>query len=135
MVYRVFVEKKPGFDQEAASLARELRDTLGVKALAGLRLLNRYDAENISAELFSQAVKTVFSEPQVDNACEEPDLEGAFVFAVEYLPGQFDRAAPATSTFWTPSIPGSSCANSRRRWACPRRRPSSTCPPPALRWA
>ena len=97
MVYRVFVEKKPGFDQEAASLARELRDTLGVKALAGLRLLNRYDAENISAELFSQAVKTVFSEPQVDNACEEPDLEGAFVFAVEYLPGQFDQRADSAA--------------------------------------
>ncbi|MBR5380250.1 MAG: phosphoribosylformylglycinamidine synthase, partial [Clostridia bacterium] len=97
MVYRVFVEKKPDFDQEAASLARELRDTLGVKALAGLRLLNRYDAENISAELFSQAVKTVFSEPQVDNACEEPDLEGAFVFAVEYLPGQFDQRADSAA--------------------------------------
>ena len=93
MGYRVFVEKKPGFDQEAASLARELRDTLGVKALTGLRLLNRYDAENISAELFSQAVKTVFSEPQVDNASaaqciqiisrgERPLIRSARVYAL-----------------------------------------------------
>ena len=67
MVYRIYVEKKPGFDGEAKQLENELRTLLGVEGLEGLRLLNRYDVEDISEQLFDQCVSTVFSEPPVDN--------------------------------------------------------------------
>ena len=98
MVSRVYVEKKPGFDVEAQQLAHELRDILGIERLEGLRLVNRYDVEGISDELFAQCVPTVFSEPQSDMATlEMPAAEGAAVFAVEYLPGQFDQRADSAS--------------------------------------
>ena len=97
MVYRIFVEKKPGFAQEAEALQRELTDFLGIGSLTGLRLLNRYDGEDISKALFDQAVRTVFSEPQVDTATETPDFGGGTVFAVEYLPGQFDQRADSAA--------------------------------------
>ena len=98
MVSRVYVEKKAGFDVEAKALEHELRDILGVKGLTGLRLINRYDVEGISDELFEQCVPTVFSEPQTDDVCYElPDAPGAIVFAVEALPGQFDQRADSAS--------------------------------------
>ena len=71
MVSRVYVEKKPGFDVEAQQLAHELRDILGIERLEGLRLVNRYDVEGITGELFAQCVPTVFSEPQSDVATLE----------------------------------------------------------------
>ena len=98
MVYRVFVEKKPGLDNEARSLCAEATNLLGIRNLQKVRILNRYDAEGISRELFDSAVPTVFSEPQVDTAREEADLTGASaVFAVEYLPGQFDQRADSAA--------------------------------------
>ncbi len=98
MVSRVYVEKKPGFDVEAQQLAHELRDILGIERLEGLRLVNRYDVEGITGELFAQCVPTVFSEPQSDVATlEMPAADGAAVFAVEYLPGQFDQRADSAS--------------------------------------
>ena len=97
MVYRVYVEKRPGLDGEAAGLKNDLVSLLGITGLEKLRLFNRYDAENISPELFSLAVKTVFSEPQVDVVCDEPECSGAYVFAVEYLPGQFDQRADSAA--------------------------------------
>ncbi len=97
MVHRIFVEKKKEFAQEAAGLLAEASGILGIKGLEDVRVLNRYDAENISDELFSYAVRTVFSEPQTDTAAEEPDLSGAEVFAVEYLPGQFDQRADSAA--------------------------------------
>ena len=97
MVYRIYVEKKPGFDVEAAGLKNELTSLLGIKELSGLRLLNRYDVEGIDEKLFDQCVNTVFSEPPVDNTCAElPEHEGA-AFAVEYLPGQFDQRADSAA--------------------------------------
>ena len=88
MVSRVYVEKKPGFDVEAQQLLAELRDTLGIEALTGLRVINRYDVEGIDGELFGSCVPTVFSEPQVDFAYDElPEEPGATVFAFEALPG------------------------------------------------
>ncbi|MBP5270906.1 MAG: phosphoribosylformylglycinamidine synthase, partial [Clostridia bacterium] len=93
MVYRIFSEKKKELAEEAAKLKSELCEFLGIKGLRDLRILNRYDAENITPELFAYASKTVFSEPQADLATEEPDLSGARVFAVEFLPGQFDQRA------------------------------------------
>ena len=98
MVSRVYVEKKPGFDVEAQQLCRELQTILGIKALTGLRLVNRYDVEGISRELFQQCIPTVFSEPQSDVATtRRPAAKGAKVFGVEFLPGQFDARANSAS--------------------------------------
>ena len=97
MVYRVFVEKKPGLAGEASSLKNDLQTLLGISALEDLRLFNRYDAENITPELFEYAKTTVFSEPQVDNTFDALDLPGARIFAVEYLPGQFDQRADSAA--------------------------------------
>ena len=98
MVSRVYVEKKPGFDVEASQLRHELRHTLGISAITDLRLINRYDVEGISDELFEQCIPTVFSEPQSDVASRDlPDLSGLRVFAVESLPGQFDQRAASAS--------------------------------------
>ena len=97
MVYRIFVEKKKGLDNEAMGLLSEAKNLLGISKLEDLRLFNRYDAENITEELFGYAVKTVFSEPQLDIASETVELPGAYVFAVEALPGQFDQRADSAA--------------------------------------
>ena len=98
MVYRIFVEKKPGLDNEARALLGDAKKFLGIKGLEKVRLLNRYDAENISEDMFSLAVREVFSEPQLDNTMTQFDAEGAAaVFAVEYLPGQFDQRADSAA--------------------------------------
>ncbi|WP_321973099.1 phosphoribosylformylglycinamidine synthase [Paratractidigestivibacter sp.] len=99
MVSRVYVEKKPGFDGEAKSLERELRQLLGIDDVANLRIINRYDVEGIDEELFASCVPTVFSEPQTDTATEAMPAvaEGASVFAVEFLPGQFDQRADSAA--------------------------------------
>ena len=94
MVYRVYVEKKAGLDNEARALKNELCTLLGIKSLTGVRVLNRYDAENIDEALFARAISDVFSEPQLDIATTTlPKAEGETVFATEYLPGQFDQRA------------------------------------------
>jgi len=97
MVYRIFVEKKAELAGEAKALLNDARNLLGIENLESVRVLNRYDAENITAELFDYAVQTVFSEPQVDIASKEADLKGAHVFAVEPLPGQFDQRADSAA--------------------------------------
>ena len=97
MVYRIFVEKKKELANEAKALLSDAKKLLGIKKLEDVRVINRYDAENISEELFDRAVKTVFSEPQTDIALPECDLKGAYVFAVEYLPGQFDQRADSAA--------------------------------------
>ena len=97
MVYRVFVEKKKELANEAKALCSDAVTLLGIKNLTSVRVINRYDAENISEELFEYAKKTVFSEPQLDTVAEEVNLEGAKVFAVEYLPGQFDQRADSAA--------------------------------------
>ncbi|WP_314686347.1 phosphoribosylformylglycinamidine synthase [uncultured Bifidobacterium sp.] len=94
MVFRVYVEKKQEYDVEAGQLAQELTEVLGVSGLAGVRLVNRYDVEGIDGDLFARSVPVVFSEPPVDDVSYElPDFGDARVFAVEYLPGQFDQRA------------------------------------------
>ena len=103
MVLRVYVEKRCGFDIEAKHLQQELCDILQVKSLSGLRIINRYDVEGISDELFKTCATSVFSEPQIDEVFFElPELSGAqqnttHMFAVEYLPGQFDMRADSAS--------------------------------------
>ena len=96
MVYRIYVEKRPGLTAEADALAGDIRTLLGISSLKGLRLLNRYDVENISPELFDHSVRTILSEPQLDLVTDTLP-EGGILFAVEYLPGQFDQRADSAA--------------------------------------
>ncbi len=95
-VHRVYVEKKPGYDVHAAQTLSELRDFLGISSLTDLRIINRYDVEGISAELFEDCKTTVFSEPQADRLLEDLPSADA-VFAVELLPGQYDQRADSAA--------------------------------------
>ena len=98
MVYRIYVEKKVGLRGEADSLLSDIRGFLNIKSVTGVRIVNRYDAENITAELFEKCKKTVFSEPQLDDISDAlTDIEGKTVFASEYLPGQFDQRADSAA--------------------------------------
>ena len=94
-VYRIYVEKKPEFAVEAASLVSGIKSALGLENLTGLRVINRYDAEGLSKEDFELATPVVFSEPAVDVTYDHmPEVkDNEYVFAVEYLPGQFDQRA------------------------------------------
>ena len=95
-VFRCYSEKKPGFDVEAQGLCRALQEQLSIEGLTSVRILNRYDADQITPEVYEQAKGIVFSEPQVDVVYDEtfPEAEGAHaVLAVEALPGQFDQRA------------------------------------------
>ena len=97
MVYRVYVEKKEGLRHEAESLMGELKSLVGIHALENIRVLNRYDVELSDQALFDRAVRTVFSEPQVDNAFTRLPQGNFVAFAVEPLPGQFDQRADSAS--------------------------------------
>ena len=97
MVYRVFTEKKKEFAAEAKSLLSDINGLLRIDSVTDVRVINRYDAEDITEELFEYAVKTVFSEPQLDITYSEFKKDGAQVFAVEYLPGQFDQRADSAA--------------------------------------
>lgn len=98
MVYRVYVEKKAELANEAASLLGDIRTLLGVTSAEKLRIINRYDVENIDEKLFSDCCRTVFSEPQLDIVTDSLSTEeGDTVFAVEYLPGQFDQRADSAA--------------------------------------
>ena len=97
MVYRIYVEKKSGLDNEARALLSEIKTFLGVNGVERVRIINRYDAENITKELFDYAVKTVFSEPQLDDVYTTLSNDGAVVFATEFLPGQFDQRADSAA--------------------------------------
>ena len=93
-VRRVYVEKKNDFAVKAKELKHEIKHYLGVKEVEAVRVLIRYDVENISEETYRKALTMVFSEPPVDDIYEENfDYEGARVFSVEFLPGQFDQRA------------------------------------------
>ena len=97
MVYRIYVEKKKELAHEASALLSELRTLIGITSLEEVRVFNRYDADDITEELFTEAVDTVFSEPQLDIATREINTDGYTVFAVEYLPGQFDQRADSAA--------------------------------------
>ncbi len=98
MVYRVYVEKRPGLTVEADSLKNDISSFLGVSSVTNVRILNRYDVENIDEALFDYAKTTVFSEPQVDVMYDKlPESDDATVFAVEYLPGQYDQRADSAA--------------------------------------
>ena len=96
MVHRIYVEKRPGLSPEAGNLLADLRDFLGIRSLAGVRVLNRYDVENIDPQVYERAKTVVFSEPQADVIWDEtfPQPRNAHsLLAVEALPGQFDQRA------------------------------------------
>ena len=98
MVYRIFVEKKPDLANEAKAVKAELTSLLGIAGLKQVRILNRYDVENIEEDLFAYAKTTVFSEPQLDIVTETLQTSsGDVVFAVEYLPGQYDQRADSAA--------------------------------------
>lgn len=94
-VRRVYVEKKEGFGVQAHDLKQEISNYLGIQEVENVRVLIRYDVENISEETFGKACKGVFSEPPVDTLYHEefPVKQGSRVFSVEFLPGQFDQRA------------------------------------------
>ena len=96
MVVRIYAEKRPGLSPEAGNLLADLRGFLGIENLDSLRILNRYDVENLDAAVYEKAKSVVFSEPQVDLTYEEdfprPQAPHA-ILAVEALPGQFDQRA------------------------------------------
>lgn len=99
MVTRVFVEKKKGFDVEAAGLLSDLRGNLGIPGVQEVRILNRYDVSGLDPEQFQAAVRTVLSEPPMDHVYgEDFTLPAEYrVFATEYLPGQYDQRADSAA--------------------------------------
>ena len=97
-VFRVFVEKKRGNDIEAGQTLEDLKNNVGITALEDLRIINRYDAQGLTEEEFQKAVKTVFSETNLDNVYDEITFpEGWRYFATEYLPGQYDQRADSAA--------------------------------------
>lgn len=92
-VRRVLVEKRDGFDLEANSLRKDLVENLHIASIENIRVLNRYDIEGISEEVYNDAIKTIFSEPNLDLAYDEeiPSVGNSRVFAIEFLPGQYDQ--------------------------------------------
>ena len=93
-VKRVLVEKRAGFDLEAQSLKKDLIESLHIDTIENIRVLNRYDVEDLSEDVFENAAKTIFSEANLDvvyyNELENIN-ENDRVFAIEYLPGQYDQ--------------------------------------------
>ena len=98
MVYRVFVEKRPGFAPEASNLLADVQSFLGLTGVKNIRILNRYDVEDINEELFAYARNTVFAEPQLDIVSDTMTLDDAdVIFGVEAQPGQFDQRADSAA--------------------------------------
>ena len=101
MVRRIYVEKRPGLSPEAGGLLADLRDFLGIRGITGVRVLRRYDVENLDPAAFEEARRTVFSEPQVDIVWDgEVPISGdcpQWLLAVEALPGQFDQRADSAA--------------------------------------
>ncbi len=93
-VFRVYVEKKKGFDVEAQRMKNELEQFLNIKSVKNIRILNRYDVEHVTKEVYEKARNTIFSEPQSDVLVEEEiEFKDEFVFAVSFLKGQYDQRA------------------------------------------
>ena len=98
-VRRIYVEKKPGGDIEARSLRADLAENLGLKSLTGVRVINRYDISGLSEDEYTQARFIVFGEPALDLVYDEEfaAAQADFVFAMEYLPGQYDQRADSAA--------------------------------------
>ena len=97
-VKRLFVEKRPGFDVEARHMLTDLRENLGITALDRVRVINRYDLEGVSGPDLERAARTILSEPNVDTLSETLCVDpGWRIFAMEYLPGQYDQRADSAA--------------------------------------
>ena len=98
-VYRIYVEKKPQYAVEGEAVLSDLQTALRMECVTAVRIINRYDVEDISEENFKRSIPTVFSEPPVDNVFEqlEKPCENERMFAVEFLPGQFDQRADSAA--------------------------------------
>ena len=98
-VYRIYVEKKPQYAVEGEAVLSDLRTALRMECVTAVRIINRYDVEDISEENFKRSIPTVFSEPPVDNVFEQLEKPGENerMFAVEFLPGQFDQRADSAA--------------------------------------
>ena len=98
-VYRIYVEKKPRYAVEGDQLLSDLKTSLRIGGLEGVRIINRYDAEDISKEDFERSIPVVFSEPPVDSVLDRLPVPAADerMFAVEFLPGQFDQRADSAA--------------------------------------
>ncbi len=97
MVYRIFVEKKKELANEAKGLLKDIKGLLQINSVTDVRIVNRYDVDSIEEDLFNYAVGSVFSEPQLDVTYTDLDTQNATVFAVEFLPGQFDQRADSAA--------------------------------------
>ena len=98
MIFRLYVERRPGFDIEARNMYREVKDNLLVAGIKSVRYINRYDTEDISQEILDSAKNTVFSEPQTDIILDSINAnDGDRILAIEYLPGQYDQRADSCS--------------------------------------
>lgn len=98
MIHRIYVEAKPETNPSAATLAHQVREFLGIRGLTGLRIVNRYDVEGVSDEVFADAVVNVFAQPPLDDYFEELELgTDDTAFAVSYLPGQYDQRADSAA--------------------------------------
>ena len=115
-VIRIFVEKKSGFDVEAQHIKADLKGNLGMGAIEDLRLLHRYDVSGLSQEEFQAASTTIFSEPNVDDVYGEDFVfpEGYQVFAMEYLPGQYDQRADSAAQCVSAFDPRGTASSSHR---------------------
>ena len=93
-VNRLFVEKKEGFNLESLAMKNDIEDSLNIK-LQNIRVINRYDVEGISEDSYKKVAETILSEPNLDNIYYEeiPDVKSSRIFAIEYLPGQYDQRA------------------------------------------
>ena len=124
-VKRVFVEKKPEYAIKARELREEIESYLDITGVTGVRVLVRYDIENISEDVYKEALGTIFSEPPVDDVFEEtfPHSAEDVVFSVEYLPGQFDQRADSAEQ----------CLKLLKE-SFPQRRPQRSSPSVSTRW-
>ena len=104
-VKRVYVEKKQPYAVKAKELTEDIKGYLGINTLDAVRVLVRYDVENLSEDTYKKALTTVFSEPPVDNVYEEnfPFNETDRIFSVEYLPGQFDQPRQGSGRYHRPA--------------------------------
>ena len=107
-VFRIYVEKKAPFAVEAASTLADIRTSLQIENVESIRLLNRYDVEGVSEDVFKLAQPTVFSEPSVDDISFDLPVaaENEHIFAIEYLPGQFDQRADSCEQCIQLLVPG-----------------------------
>ena len=98
-VKRIFVEKRDGFDVEASNLSADLRNNLGLSAIEKVRIINRYDISGLEGENFERAKNTILSETNADIVYDEvlPEDKDFRVFAMEYLPGQYDQRADSAA--------------------------------------